>query len=101
MIFAGRHLQGVFLKQHPSSTRPYLIWQRPLIQSVGMDSENSWNNSAAQPSLLAIVRQFHDGMMVGVLDNGESSESFLLINGVKQGCVRAPTLLSEDFSHAV
>ena len=40
-------------------------------------------------------------MMVGVLDNGEPFESFLLINGVKQGCVLAPTLLSEDFSHAV
>ena len=32
------------------STRPPLIGPRPLIQSVGIDSEKSWKHSAAQPS---------------------------------------------------
>ena len=45
-----------------------------------------------------MVRQFHDGMMVTVRDDGEESEPFPVTNGVKQGCVLAPTLFSMVFS---
>ena len=45
-----------------------------------------------------IVRQFHDGMTARVLDDGEPSEAFPVTNGVKQGCVLAPTLFSMMFS---
>ena len=45
-----------------------------------------------------IVRQFHDGMTTRVLDDGSSSEPFQVTNGVKQGCVLAPTLFSLMFS---
>ena len=45
-----------------------------------------------------IVRQFHDGMTVKVLDDGDESEAFDVTNGVKQGCVLAPTLFSMVFS---
>ncbi|XP_076066099.1 uncharacterized protein LOC143039744 [Oratosquilla oratoria] len=41
-----------------------------------------------------IVRQFHDG----VQDDGKASEAFPVTNGVKQGCVLAPTLFSLMFS---
>ena len=47
---------------------------------------------------IAIVRQFHDGMMTCVLDNGDPSESFPVTNGVKQVCALAPTLFSMIFS---
>ncbi len=47
---------------------------------------------------IAIVRQFHDGMLARVQDNGEASEPFSVTNGVKQGCVLAPTLFSFMFS---
>ena len=47
---------------------------------------------------IAIVRQFHDGMLARVQDNGEASEPFSVTNGVKQGCVLAPTLFSLMFS---
>ena len=47
---------------------------------------------------ISIVRQFHDGMMVSVRDNGEYSDEFAVTNGVKQGCVLAPTLFSMMFS---
>ena len=47
---------------------------------------------------VAIVKQFHDGMMARVLDNGNSSNAFQVTNGVKQGCVLAPTLFSMMFS---
>nr|VZI38260.1 unnamed protein product [Spirometra erinaceieuropaei] len=43
-------------------------------------------------------RQLHDGMMARVTDNGAVSEAFAVTNGVKQGCVLAPTLFSLMFS---
>ena len=47
---------------------------------------------------IKIVREFHDGMTAHVSDNGESSNDFPVTNGVKQGCVLAPTLFSLMFS---
>ncbi|VDL89588.1 unnamed protein product [Schistocephalus solidus] len=44
------------------------------------------------------VRQLHDGMTMRVTDNGTVSEAFAVTNGVKQGCVLAPTLFSLMFS---
>ena len=46
---------------------------------------------------MAIVRRFHDGMQVRVQNDREYSEPFLVTNGVKQGCVMAPTLFSMMF----
>nr|VZI38913.1 unnamed protein product [Spirometra erinaceieuropaei] len=45
-----------------------------------------------------MVRQLHDGMMARDTDNGAVSEAFAVTNGVKQGCVLAPTLFSLMFS---
>nr|VZI31839.1 unnamed protein product [Spirometra erinaceieuropaei] len=45
-----------------------------------------------------MVRQLHDGMMARVTDNGAVLEAFAVTNGVKQGCVLAPTLFSLMFS---
>ena len=41
-----------------------------------------------------LVRQLHDGMRATVIDNGDTSDSFPVTNGVKQGCVIALTLFS-------
>ncbi|BHF71136.1 hypothetical protein SprV_0401419100 [Sparganum proliferum] len=45
-----------------------------------------------------MVRQIHDGIMARVTDNGVVSEAFAVTNGVKQGCVLAPTLFGLMFS---
>jgi len=47
---------------------------------------------------ISIVRPFHNGMMVNVLDDGSASEAFPVSNGVKQRCVLEPTLFSMMFS---
>ncbi|BHF81341.1 hypothetical protein SprV_0702447100 [Sparganum proliferum] len=47
---------------------------------------------------IGMVRQLHDGMMARVTDGGAVSEAFAVTNGVKQGCVLAPTLFSLMFS---
>ncbi|BHF71992.1 hypothetical protein SprV_0401505500 [Sparganum proliferum] len=41
--------------------------------------------------------QIHDGLTVRVTDNGAVSEAFAVTDGVKQGCVLAPTLFSLIF----
>ena len=47
---------------------------------------------------IAMVRQFHDGMLSRVQNDGEFSDPFPVTNGVKQGCVLASTLFSMMFS---
>ena len=47
---------------------------------------------------IANVRQVHDGMFARVQNDGEFSGPFPVTNGVKQGCVLAPTLFSMIFS---
>ena len=47
---------------------------------------------------IAMVRQFHDGMLARVQNDGEFSDPFPVRNGVKQGCVLASTLFSMMFS---
>ena len=46
----------------------------------------------------ALVRQLHDGVRTTIIDNGDTSDSFPVTNGVKQGCVLAPTLFSMVFA---
>ena len=45
-----------------------------------------------------MVRQFHDGMLARVQNDGEISDPFPVTNGATQGCVQAPTLFSMMFS---
>ena len=56
------------------------------------------SNFGCPHKLITILRQFHEGMQTIVFDDGEPSESFTVSNGVKQGCVLAPTLFSLMFS---
>ena len=41
-----------------------------------------------------MIEALHTGMIANVSVGGEVSESFSVTNGVKQGCVLAPTLFS-------
>ena len=47
---------------------------------------------------VALVPQFHDGMLARVQNSGEYSEPFPVTNLVKQGCVLIPTLFRMMFS---
>ena len=46
---------------------------------------------------IAMVRQLHD-MLARVQNDGEFSDPFPVTNGVKQGCILAPTYFSMMFS---
>ena len=39
------------------------------------------------PANITMVRQFHDGMLARVQNDGEVSDPFPVTNGVTQGCV--------------
>ena len=47
---------------------------------------------------IAMVRQFHDGMLARVQNDGEFSDPFPVTNGAKQGSGLAATLFSMMFS---
>ena len=47
---------------------------------------------------IAMVRQFHDGLLARVQNDGEFSDPFPVTNGVKQGCVLDSTLFSMMFT---
>ena len=47
---------------------------------------------------IAMVQQFHDGMLARVQNDGQFSDPFPVTNGVKQGCVLASTLFNMMFS---
>ena len=47
---------------------------------------------------IAMVRQFHHGMLARVQNDGEFSDPFRVTNRVKQSCVLASTLFSMMFS---
>ena len=51
----------------------------------------------AVQSFIAMVRQFYDGMLARVQNDGEFSDPFPVTNGVNQGCVLAPTLFRMMF----
>ena len=46
------------------------------------------------PKLLSMVRYFHDGTLSSVQFDGNISEELMVNNGVKEGCVLAPTFFS-------
>ena len=48
--------------------------------------------------IVNLIKAFHTGMMACVVEDGSKSEMFAVNNGVKQGCVLAPTLFSILFS---
>ena len=57
-----------------------------------------WQSLAVPARFIAMVRQFHDGMLPGVQNDGEYSEPFPVTKGVEQCCVLASALFSMMFS---
>ena len=98
MIFAARQLQEKCQEQHSDLLMTFVDLTKAFDT---VSREGLWKimkKFGCPDKFTSIVRQFHEGMMAKVLDNGEESEPFPVTNGVKQGCVLAPTLFSMMFS---
>nr|VZI53039.1 unnamed protein product [Spirometra erinaceieuropaei] len=98
MIFAARQLQE---KCQEMRTHLYSTFVDLTKAFDTMNREGLWKimqKFGCPERFTQMVRQLHDGMMARVTDNGAVSEAFAVTNGVKQGCVLAPTLFSLMFS---
>nr|VZH91294.1 unnamed protein product [Spirometra erinaceieuropaei] len=98
MIFAARQLQEKCrkIRTHLYSTFVDLTKAFDTVNREGL-----WKimqKFGCPERFTQMVRKLHDGMMARVTDNRTVSEAFAVTNGVKQGCVLAPTLFSLMFS---
>ena len=98
MIFAARQLQEKCQEQNTNLYSTYVDLTKAFDT---VSREGLWKIMAkygCPRKFITIVRQLHDGMLARVQDGGETSKPFPVSNGVKQGCVLAPTLFSLMFS---
>ncbi|BHF61198.1 hypothetical protein SprV_0100417100 [Sparganum proliferum] len=98
MIFAARQLQE---KCQEMRTHLYSTFVDLTKAFDTVNREGLWKimqKFGCPERFIEMVRQLHDGMMARVTDNGAVSGAFAVTNGVKQGCVLAPTLFSLMFS---
>ena len=98
MVFAIRQLQEKCVEQHQDL---HLLF---IDLTKAFDTVNRaalWailSKLGCPPQFVQIIRSFHDGMFCRVIENGDASDPFPVSNGVKQGCVLAPTLFSLLFA---
>ena len=50
------------------------------------------------PTMLSIIRSYHEGMQAGVRVGSSVNDGFEVWNGLRQGCMMAPTLLNIYFN---
>ena len=98
MIFSLRQLQEKCREQN----RPLYLAFIDLTKAFDLVSRDGLftllEKIGCPPTLLGIIRSFHDNMKASVFYDGSLSDSFGIKSGVKQGCVLAPTLFGIFFS---
>ena len=94
MIFALRQIQEKAREQNNDLymvfidlTKAFDTVYRPALWKV-------LRKLSIPENMLSVISSFHDGMKASVRAGGESSASFNVSNGTKQGCVMAPVLSS-------
>nr|VZI30375.1 unnamed protein product [Spirometra erinaceieuropaei] len=98
IIFAARQLQE---KCQEMRTHLYSTFVDPTKVFDTVNREGLWkimHKFSCSERFVQMMRQLHDVMMARVTDNGAVSEAFAVTNGVKKGCILAPTLFSLMFS---
>ena len=91
MIFTPRQLQE---KCQVQNVDLYITFVDLTKAFDTVSREGLWKIMAkfgCPAKFIAMVRQFHHGMLARVQNDGEFSDPFPVTNGVKQGCVLAST----------
>ena len=86
MIFTKRQLQEKCQEQNKDLFISFVDLTKAFDT---VSQEGLWKIVAkfgCPTKFIAMVRQFHDGMLSRVQNDGEFSDPFLVTNGVKQGC---------------
>ena len=99
MIFVPRQIQEKCRKQNMGLYAAFVDLTKAF-NTVSRDG--LWKILArlgCPQKFITILRQLHEGQQGQVKHNGSLSDSFPISNGVKQGCVLAPTLFSIFFSN--
>ena len=78
----------VDLKKAYDSVPRHALWR--VLDKIGVP-----------PTMLQIIKSFHDGMRADVRVGNTSSDSFEVTNGLRQGCTLAPTLFNIYYSVVV
>ena len=98
MIFVLRQIQKKCREQNMGL---YAAFENPTKASDTASPDGLWKILACLgclPKFLTIIRQLHEGQQGQMKHNGSLSGSVPISNGIKQGCVPAPTLVSLFFS---
>ena len=98
MIFTARRLQAKCQEQNVDL---YMTFVDVTDAFDTVSREGLWKIMAkfgCPAKFIAMVRDFHDGMLARVQNAGEFSDPFPVTKGVKKGCVLASTLFSMMFS---
>ena len=98
MIFAGRQLQEKSMEQRQDLYISFIDLKKAF---DSVSREGLWKILAkfgCPEKFVKMVRLFHDDLVARVLNDDGSSEPFQVTNGVKKGCVLAPTLFSMMFA---
>lgn len=98
MIFSLRQIQEKCQEQN----QPLFIVFIDLTKAFDLVSRKGLftllEKIGCPPTLLSIIKSFHDNMQGTVQYDGSTSKPFPIRSGVKQGCVLAPTLFGIFFS---
>ena len=90
MIFCLRQLQKRAL-----SRTDHCTWYLSTSDTIGRSGLWQLLKKYGCPEkFTTVIEALHSGMMANISVGGKVSESFSITNGVKQGCVLAPTLFS-------
>ena len=98
MIYTARQLQEKCQEQNVDLYMTFVDLTKAFDT---VSREGLWKIMAkfgCPAKVIAMVQQFHDGMLSRVQNDSEFSDQFAVTNGVKQGCVLVSTLFSMMFS---
>ena len=98
MIFTARHLQEKCQEQSMDLYMTFVDFTKAFDTVSRKSLRKSIAKLGCPTKFIAMVRQFHDGMLARVQNDCEFSDPLPVTNGVKQGCVLAPILFSMMFS---
>ena len=90
MVFAARQIQEKCREQHKDI---YFVFIDLTKAFNTVSRDGLWKiltKHGCPDKFVNIIKSFHLGMQVRVLDQGSFFEPFSVTNGVKQGCVLAP-----------